>query len=117
VDGSRLVDGLGRVLAIRQAQHQLVAGNLANADTPGFRARALDFDGLLERAFEARDGDDVVRGRVVEEEPAPWATDGNSVQLERETDRMTANLVQYQAVASGLSRHLALLRFAAGDGR
>lgn len=116
MDGSRLVDGLGRVLAVRQAQHQLVAGNLANAETPGFRARALDFDGLLTRAMEAPDAPDL-RSRVVEEAPAPWATDGNSVQLERETARMMANMVQYQAVSSGLSRHLAMLRFAAGDGR
>ncbi len=119
--GDALIDGLRRVLSLREQQHHLIAGNLANADTPGFRAKSLDFDGLLGRAMNggslsggtASD----LQARVLEEAPAPWATDGNSVLVERETARMQANVVQFQAVSSGLSRRLALLRFAAGDGK
>jgi len=46
-----------------------------------------------------------------------WSEDGNSVYSEREVARLNANALQYTAVSKGLSRKLALLRFAASDGR
>jgi flagellar basal body rod protein FlgB len=50
-------------------------------------------------------------------EPPAWSADGNSVQLERETVRLTENALMYEAVSTGLSKRLAMLRFAAADGR
>lgn len=125
-----LVDGLHRVLDLRQEQHALTATNLANADTPGFKARVLDFEtaladavgsehGLTVRKTDARHlgvggADDP---EIIELEAPDYAEDGNSVLPERETSRMVANGIVYNGVATGLSRHLAMLRYAASDGR
>jgi len=124
--------GLQNVLDLRSQQHSLTAGNLANADTPGYRARYIPFDRLLgeavsgggetqmtashERHLSGLHGD-AGAPHVEEMEAPPWSADGNSVQLERETARLTENSMLYGAVSSGLSRRLAMLRFAANNGR
>jgi flagellar basal-body rod protein FlgB len=128
----RLHSGLGQVLDLRQTQHALTASNLANADTPGFRAKFVPFDQVLGSAVDRSSALDMrqTRGRhvsapgmdathpdVEEVEPPPWAIDGNSVNPEREAVRITENAMMYDAVARGLSRRMALLRYAVSDGK
>lgn len=125
--GPRLFDGtfsgLERVLDLRRVQHTLVATNLANASTPGFRAREIPFGELLtevmETAIAGEDPDvDALASRELRElEPLPWSSDQNSVDSEREAVKLAENQLMYTAVADGLNKRLAILRFAASDGR
>ena len=49
----RMTDSLdfqGRALQLRAERQQVLAANIANADTPGFKARDIDFRKALERA-------------------------------------------------------------------
>ncbi len=132
-----LHQSLGRVLDLRQAQHALTASNIANADTPGYRARVIPFDRVLDEVFAGvgPEGPDEVAMRrtnprhvgaadlgpdaveVEELEPTPWSLDGNSVVPERETMRLKENAMMFEAVSRGLSQRLALLRYAASDGK
>lgn len=124
--------GLGQVLDLRTAQHALTTANLANSDTPEYRAKFIPFDRLLSevvdrskhpemRQTHARHlpglSGDSKRPDVEELEAPAWSADGNSVQLERETVRLTENAMMFEAVSAGLSKRLAMLRFAASDGR
>jgi flagellar basal-body rod protein FlgB len=125
-----LIGGMQTVLDLRMAQHSLTASNLANADTPGYRAKVIDFRHVLAQAVgtgsplqqtDARH----LQGRgldpndlpITELEPEPWSLDGNSVLSERETARMTENSLMYDAVSRGIDRKLALLAYAMSDGR
>ena len=127
----RLHRGLGNVLDLRQKQNVLTAGNIANADTPHYKAKFIRFDELLSQAVGNEDfslrqtnsrhlsgfsgtADDPV---VTEIDPAPWVLDGNSVQLEREQVRLKSNALQYNAVVKGLSKRLSILRYVASNGR
>jgi len=125
-----LHQGLQRVLDLRQAQHNLTAANIANADTPGYKAKVIPFDRILEAAVEpdagmagsdprhltgAPDGDTAIP--VEELEAPPWALDGNSVVAEREAARLAENALLYSGVSQGISRRLAMLRYAASDGK
>ena len=126
-----MVDRLHRVLDLRTEQHALTSSNLANAETPGYRARVIDFtsalaDAMGEGSAASRrladlgltpPGGTADRPEILEIEPPPFSEDDNSVYAERETSRMVANQVVYSGVTAGLSRHLAMLRFAASDGR
>jgi flagellar basal-body rod protein FlgB len=124
--------GLGQVLDLRSAQHALTTANLANVDTPEYRAKSIAFDRVLSEIVDRTDRPELSRSRsghlpgldgdsrnpdIEEMEPPAWAADGNSVQLERETVRLTENALMYEAVSTGLSKRLAMLRFAAADGR
>jgi len=87
-----MTEALGRFLDVDVARYKLVSTNLANIDTPGYRARDLDFRTELERAAqESFAGENgllrsaaftpvarQVRGLV--ERP-----DGNNVSVERES--------------------------------
>jgi len=124
--------GLGKVLDLRQSQHALTASNLANADTPGFKAKYIPFDQILSKAMgkstlpEMRRTDsqhvfapasDIANPQINELEPVPWSVDGNSVVAEREQVRLAENAVMYNAVTTGLTKRLAMLKFAASDGK
>ena len=123
--------GLTQVLNLRQQQHALTASNIANADTPGFKAKVADFRNALAQAVhrgesphirttrEAHVGgvDEVTMPTIRELEAPPWSVDGNSVVPEREMSRLQENALMYRAVSTGLSRRLALLKYAASDGK
>jgi flagellar basal-body rod protein FlgB len=126
-----MVRGLEGILDLRMQQHALTASNLANAETPGYLAKVIDFSSILEStmsgqgAFGVRHTDPRHFGSLeqlaadppVEEiEPPAWSIDGNSVFPERETARLAENSLMFEAVSRGLSSKLALLRYAVSDG-
>ena len=125
-----LVGGLQNVLDLRLQQHALTSSNLANADTPNYKAKVIDFTRILSRAMGETPALQLTDPRHIEAggldphhptvetiEPLAWSLDGNSVIPERETARLQANALMYQAVAEGLDHKLTMLRFAASDGR
>jgi flagellar basal-body rod protein FlgB len=123
--------GLERVLDLRVQQHAITASNLANAETPMYRAKVIGgFDKRLEEAM-AGEGPEILASdprhigyaeavpalRIEELEPDPWVLDGNSVVGEQEVGRLRSNATLYSAVAKGLSKRFALLKYAASNGR
>ncbi len=126
-----LHNGLGQVLDLRMAQHTLTASNLANTDTPGFKAKFIPFDRVLGEAVNqgkgvrlrathalhnAGLGANVGDPNIEEIEAAPWVADGNSVNAEREAVRLKENATLFSGVSRGLSRRMAMLKFAASNG-
>lgn len=120
-----LHQGLGKVIDLRVQKHEVVASNLANIDTPNFRGVSVDFDEALRSAVgtagsiggsDAVSGDTSVDGELIEQDPLSWAGDHSSIYLERENAALLSNSLQLNAVSDGMSRRLAMLRFAASDG-
>ena len=124
--------GLGHVLDLRSQQHAMTASNLANADTPDYKARHIAFDRVLGEVMDAGSSlpmqrlsarhmpgtaGDPDRPNIVEMEAPAWSLDGNSVQLEQETVRLTENAMMYGAVTRGMSKRMAMMRYAASNGR
>ncbi len=97
----------------------VIAGNLANIDTPGYRPRRLEFIEELSRQVDDT-GPHTIMGfseqLTLGDDEAP-DQDGNSVSLERQLAAMDENALQYRGLAEILSRRIGLLRYAAGDGR
>lgn len=116
-----MYDGLEQVLDLRSRQHALTAANLSNADTPGFRAREMNFDDLLRNVMErSMDGDHPVSESEIEveiRELPPWSRDKNSVDPEHESAKLASNTLMYNAVVTGIDHRLSMLRFAASDGK
>ena len=125
-----LVGRLHQVLDLRLLQHTVTASNLANADTPGYRAKVVEFDKILDATMRGASPLRTTDTRhfalpgtadglppITELDPPPWSVDGNSVLAERESARLNANALQYDAVARGLDRKLSLLEYAVTGGR
>jgi flagellar basal-body rod protein FlgB len=104
--------GLARALSLHQRRHEVLASNLANVETPGFRARELDFGSALTEAFAARPADTGggLPPRVVEDPGAPPRADGNTVDLDLQMARLSANGGRYVALTRILGHRIALLR-------
>jgi flagellar basal-body rod protein FlgB len=97
----------GTALALREQRLQLLAANLANADTPGFKARDLDFNVALNAALQpaaAAAGADPIAGAVqaagYERTPLQPSADGNTVEGEREKAAFSQAALEYRASLS-----------------
>jgi flagellar basal-body rod protein FlgB len=79
-----------RTLDLCALRHRVLAENVANANTPGYRAKQVRFDEFLEEAV------------VEERTDAPLRADGNSVELERENAELEKNALVHQLYMTAL---------------
>lgn len=95
------IDGLKRVLDLRLRRHEVIATNVANAETPGYKAKDLAFDRALADAFSEQPSSvaEAASAPVVEDHAAPMKPDGNSVDLDLQMMKMAANANDYQVAA------------------
>ncbi|SFS12813.1 flagellar basal body rod protein FlgB [Sphingomonas jatrophae] len=105
--GSNLFGIHGDALAIRSQRLALLASNIANAATPGYKARDLDFGKALDAAtkdqgIDSRSVDRAVSGATGYRVPLQMALDGNTVELNTEQTKFAENAVQYRTTLSFL---------------
>ena len=98
-------------LALRQ---RVIADNIANVDTPNFRATSVDFESSLSAAIASGDVPD--GGVAVTETPTqtPVGINGNNVDLRKETLAAIQTQFQYQIMTRAVSDRLGLISTAAG---
>ena len=98
-------------LATRQT---VIADNIANVDTPGFRATSVDFESSLAAALQR--GEMSAAGVAPSERPsnAPVGLDGNNVDLRQESLSAVQTQFQYQMMTRAVSERFALVTTAAG---
>lgn len=106
-------------LKVRSQRTEVLAANLANADTPGYRARDIDFRSALAAAGSSQSGVHLATTRAGHISPAdangaavaelkyrvPLAPslDGNTVDAQLEQAAFAENTVRYQATLSFLN--------------
>jgi flagellar basal-body rod protein FlgB len=118
------IDRLTGAMSYHRDRHAVLAGNVANLDTPGYRPADLERSaatapaGGLARthAGHLTPGAAADPRLVFDDGGALAGPDGNAVALERELAKIDANRVRYATSAELVSRRLALLRYAASDG-
>ncbi len=96
-----LIGALGRAMSLRDERHQVLASNLANVETPGYRARELDFANALRDAFA--EGDSKVPGTtaaaMVEDKSVKPSPDGNTVDVDLQMMKLSENAGAYRTLA------------------
>jgi flagellar basal-body rod protein FlgB len=90
-----------QALNLRSQRTELLAANLANADTPGYRARDIDFKSALAHANGMANS--VTPGELKYRTPLAPSLDGNTVDAQLEQAAFAENTVRYQATLSFLS--------------
>lgn len=127
-----------RSLDVRLARQSVLAGNVANADTPGFQPRELDFAAAMAAAAPGaahrpsvegapRAGDVALAAAgalapttpeqfIAEVAGAAPGLDGNAVDLDRTLVAVSENAMHYGASARAAQKKLAILRYVANDG-
>jgi len=110
------VASLEQSMDLRLKRQALLASNLANIDTPNFKPKDLMFDGFLAETTEGNLAPDV-SGEVVEKPEGVTGLDGNGVDLDAQVSRLTDNSIRFNTAMELMRRKLAVIRYAASDGR
>lgn len=101
-DSAPLLSTLENYLRLTTVRQQAISGNMANVDTPGYHAKDIDFQAELHRAVYASqpgpDGQPTMQFNPVAREVSGLMerTDGNNVDLDRESLLMAETQLQYQ---------------------
>jgi len=119
----------------RQVRQNVIASNIANAETPGFRAIGYDFEeqlqtvagtnepiGLnvsnpkhLKNAFADADGK--IKPDVYVRPTESIGEDGNTVDIDREMVEMAKNQVLYRSSIDIINRKIGMIKYAINGGR
>jgi flagellar basal-body rod protein FlgB len=110
---SGVLDFQSQALTLRAERQRVLAGNIANTDTPGFQARDFDFASALRTATHTQQGrlgapvagDLLQRGfkdgrytpTLTYAVPSQTNLDGNTVDLDRERASFADNSVKFEA--------------------
>jgi flagellar basal-body rod protein FlgB len=110
-----LMRGLERVLDLSAFRHQVIAANLANVDTPGYRTRDLrPFAGEVEQAMA---GNDPLFTPVAHEIRGLLdRPDGNNVSVERESLLLAQNQLRFSVAVAFLKSEFHTLSAAINGG-
>ena len=107
----RLTDSLDfhtQALVLRAERQRVIAGNIANADTPGYQARDFDFASALRAATSnSTTGEGIAQGLVRSggraepvlryAVPSQTNLDSNTVDMDRERAAFADNSVKYES--------------------
>ncbi|MCX6400742.1 MAG: flagellar basal body protein [Propionibacteriales bacterium] len=97
-------------------RQQVIADNIANVDTPGFRARAVDFQSALSRAIETGNGSSLI-GATVTPTDTPVGANDNNVDLRKESIAAIQTQYEYEVMGRAISdRHTRLSIMSGGNG-
>jgi flagellar basal-body rod protein FlgB len=103
--------GIERYMNLVSARQKLVASNIANVDTPGYKTKDIDFHAELSSQFDSQEPS------PVEVSGLKTKNDGNNVDMDREARLLSENALRF-AVATNLARsELATLRSAIDEGK
>ncbi len=106
------IDLLGQVLDASALRHRVVAQNVANVNTPGYKRMEVAFEGELKKALgQPTGGTGHVAPKVIETDN-PERVDGNTVDIDREMNDLTKNALLYQAASQIVASRVASYRAA-----
>jgi len=97
-------------VALRQ---RVTADNIANVDTPGYRATSVDFETSLRAATAAGDPSAAAPAEFLATD-TPVGVNGNNVDLRKETLSAVQSQFQYQMLTRATTDRFALIKTAAG---
>lgn len=130
----KTTDALSASLAFRDLKHKVTSANIANAETPGYKAKKMDFEDALARAIDlegfgaqaatspehfAMGTGAISRAKadVYDNPEGNISNDSNTVDLEKEIATLNENSILYKAALQLINKKLGTLAYAATEGR
>ena len=128
----KTTDALATSIRFRQIKNNVTSANIANAETPNYHAKKVDFEDALARALDL-DGNNSLatthkehfavgltgspQAEIYENPDVAVNNDGNSVDLEKEMSALAENSILYKSALQLINKKMAALKYAIGDGR
>ena len=119
----RTIDGLSRSLDLSWKRNEVISANIANAETPTFRASDVNFGSALEQAFKAQNKEILTTNpqhldlssksgleRIEADLSGVTKPDGNNVDLDLQMGRLAYNAGRFSTAANLIRKQLAVYR-------
>lgn len=103
-----------RALHVRALYHRVIAGNISNVDTPGYKEKEIDFKAELERGLQ---GAKELRVRERADGDGLNSIDGNTVNIEKQMVEMAENTVMYNTLVQIITKNFSILRYVINEGK
>ena len=118
---------LSQAMSLRTQRHQVLASNIANADTPNYKARDFSFESAMQNVMAAHGGSvslakssgGHIAGNALSGPAAlkyrtetQSAVDGNTVDMDVERTQISENAIQYQVISQLISEKVKGMRSA-----
>lgn len=105
-----IAGNLNAYMSLLAERQSLVASNIANADTPGYKTQDIDFESAFQDALSG------LPPQVEEVQGLTLKDDGNNVSLQRESRLLAEDQLRFSVASHFLSSELALTRMAIEGG-
>ena len=125
----RTIDGLSKAMDLTWKRNHAITSNIANAETPQYRAVDVNFGKELERAFgnssstlaqtdsQHLDVGGDQSSELVEDLTGTEKADGNNVDIDIQMGQLAQNSYDYASAARLIRRQIGIIRTAIRDGR
>jgi flagellar basal-body rod protein FlgB len=125
------IGALNTALNLRLMNENLISSNIANADTPGYKAKTMEFEGALRDALGvsghmspvATDGKhiapqatDPVEPEIYDDPNGIESLDGNTVDRASEMAKLAENQLLYDSAVEMLKKKLGMLKYGITEG-
>lgn len=125
---------LQKSMSLRTRKNSIIASNIANRETPGYRAQDLVFEGNLMKALTSdrpgplkvsdprhidgikREPLELVTGDQINSKNSDPRMDGNTVNLDKEMAKLAENQLMFRASSRAINWKLRLLKSAISEG-
>lgn len=101
---------LEQYMSLVSARQKLVASNIANADTPGYTTKDIDFQSEFQNAMFGS------QPTVVDVQGLTMKNDGNNVNLDREARMLSENALRFNIAGSFLHSQIKIVHMAIDGG-
>lgn len=124
----KTLQALAAGLKFREMRQEIISSNVANAETPGYRAKRLDFEKALARALDVdgqmamniedekhfnvgSGGFNNLQPETYEDPNGIVSEDGNTVDREKEMAMMAQNKIMYDTLVQLMNKKLGLMKY------
>ena len=117
-----MVKLLDRFISVQSRRTQLISGNIANIDTPGFTAKDLDFQNCLnistqEAVQHWQPTNETIEPTTILRANSAVGIDGNNVDMAQEMSELASTGIQYLFGTQMLQARFRILKMAIREGR
>jgi len=109
-----IVDMLEKALNIRAVYQRVLASNIANVETPGYKEKDIDFKAELARSMS---GPGTVEVKEKETADGVTSIDGNTVNMETQIVKLTENALMFNALVQSITKQFSRMLYAINEGR
>ncbi|HHT9126575.1 MAG TPA: flagellar basal body rod protein FlgB [Candidatus Brocadiia bacterium] len=119
--GDKQLGLLEKVIDASVIRHKVIANNIANVNTPGYKRLDTSFETELKAALKGSGSSDIssIKPKVVvakNTEKTSQRNDGNNVNIEEEVSELVKNALSYNVFVQLMSKKFAMLKSAIGGG-